>query len=225
MFGSGIIVDTGIVKSITFADSATDATDASVYTFTSIGVGTANSNRFVVAALSFSDDTGHADGYGPTSVTIGGVTATEILSSSRNDKRGTEELGVSLWYAPLPTGTTANIVATYPDTLNNCACATWALISDTGAATQAIDTGGDIMTQKSLTLSPSGATIGIVCIMVKTAASSPSVTWTGGSTETEEFDSVIETYYAFAGVTLTGLGTTTANFSTSDIVNMVAASW
>lgn len=83
---------------------------ANPFTASAVGIGTATSDRIVVAAIgldiaSLSVSDGH-----PSAVTIGGVSATKAVSFT-NSSTGSN-LSMSLWSAPVPTGTTGDIVVT-----------------------------------------------------------------------------------------------------------------
>lgn len=79
-----------------------------VATFTGGSIGTAQSNRVVVACLTEYDGSNTA----PSSVTIGGVAATLVDHSAH----------MSMWRAAVPTGTTATVVATYGFNIDKCGC-------------------------------------------------------------------------------------------------------
>lgn len=75
----------------------------STATFSSVNIGTPSSDRIVVVAVALD-----ASGV-PVSVTIGGTSATKA-SINANGSGGGGTRTASLWYASIPTGSTANIV-------------------------------------------------------------------------------------------------------------------
>ncbi len=77
------------------------------YTFTSEPIGTADANRRVIVCVA--GDSGTAPG-DVSSMTVGGISATLVNTTTYSG--GTQYL-LSMWYADVPTGTTANIVVTY----------------------------------------------------------------------------------------------------------------
>lgn len=88
----------------TYAGSSFIAgTPAPPYTFTSLAIGTASADRRVVVSLNIkcAANTASCD---PTGVTIGGVSATQAVY------RRASSYVASVWYAAVPTGTTANVV-------------------------------------------------------------------------------------------------------------------
>jgi hypothetical protein len=100
-------------------------------TVTGVSIGTAASNRYVVVAIA-------KRYYQQTSCTIGGVTATEAVTCPG---------GIGIWYALVPTGTTADINFT---TTNNsgayAALTTWAVYGGDPANWVAYDGYCDIAT-------------------------------------------------------------------------------
>jgi hypothetical protein len=94
------------VMSITFQQNNLFTTGLGSNTFTkSVNIGTAASDRFVIVGIHAHGSSGSNDG--ATSVTIGGVAATLI----RNGQGGLRNM--SLWFAKVPTGTSANVTANY----------------------------------------------------------------------------------------------------------------
>ncbi|HUO50194.1 MAG TPA: fibronectin type III domain-containing protein, partial [Candidatus Paceibacterota bacterium] len=72
-------------------------------TFSNVNIGTPAANRIVVVGVD--NNSGNNDG-GTTAVTIGGVSATKAVTSATGSDYA------SIWYATVPTGSTANIVVT-----------------------------------------------------------------------------------------------------------------
>ena len=71
--------------------------------FTAVPIGTAAADRYVVVSL---QHTGNNPGGNPSVVTIGGITAVKAVGDN------TGERGADIWYALVPTGTTATISIT-----------------------------------------------------------------------------------------------------------------
>ena len=92
--------------------------------FDGLAIGAASDDRIVVVGI-----TGNHSGTGePTSVTIGGVTATIAGSVQR-----TGENDSSMWYALVTTGTTADIDIIYTGTRQVVAIAVWSIYGASGA--------------------------------------------------------------------------------------------
>jgi hypothetical protein len=96
----------GSVTWTTFTPPAIQAGTANPQAFTGVSIGTAASNRVVVVCVGASNNTP------VTSVTIGGVSATAAEQS------GGSANAAELWYASVPSGTTAtfdiNLAAGFP---------------------------------------------------------------------------------------------------------------
>lgn len=90
--GGGAAAHTGL----TFRSMQTDTSGGSTHTYSSLAVGTAATDRWVIVGY------GDSSGGVPSSMTIGGVTATLIVGASSSS---------SIWAANVPTGTTATVVA------------------------------------------------------------------------------------------------------------------
>ncbi len=88
---------------IAFTASSTDTTNATIYTFTGVAIGAAASDRYVAVAIN--GESGGAS-RSVSGVTIGGVTAASWINNDAAERY------VSIWYANVPTGTTATIVVT-----------------------------------------------------------------------------------------------------------------
>src|SRR5690606_20575856 len=97
---------------IDFTDSASSTSDLSEYTFSTRDIGTAAANRIVLVGIAFTV-TGAAD---PSAVTIGGVTATKLVSQISSN--GAYYTGI--YAAPVPTGTTASVVVTIGTAAARC---------------------------------------------------------------------------------------------------------
>jgi hypothetical protein len=92
-------------------------TSSSVTTFTmsSVAIGAASADRRVYAVISFTQGSTSI-----SSVTIGGVTAKKVINGSV-----TSAGPQGIYYADVPTGTTATIVVTTAASATNCNCAVY----------------------------------------------------------------------------------------------------
>lgn len=176
----------GVNASIINTDSPVDATPGlSTYTFTSASIGTASTGRVIIVGVGGSNVTVAAITI--TSVTIGGVSATEIS----DNRSGQSYCG--LYSLQVDTGTTADIVVTWSGVMSACGIGVWAaynLLSSTPT-----DTGTDSASDPLNTTIDVSAGGVVVAYTENYAGSTPSNVWTG---VTEDFDKVIRAA-AFAG--------------------------
>lgn len=87
-----------------FVTSAARTVSLSSETFTAVSLGTAHADRKILIAVSTE---GGASGTPPTTVTIGGISATQLTSN------GTSSEFVAFWIATVPTGITGDIILTW----------------------------------------------------------------------------------------------------------------
>lgn len=85
--------------SITYTDNQALIASASSHTFSNVSIGDASPVRMIVAGINSVQDPGLT-----TSCTIGGITATRFI-----DVEGATDTDIEIWYAMVPTGTTADI--------------------------------------------------------------------------------------------------------------------
>lgn len=173
-FGAG--AEDVVAASIAYTDHVEDGTDTSNYTFSTRAIGTAASNRYVVAAI------GIANSSPPTisSVTIGGVSATLVTQVTGTYER------TAFYIAAVPTGTTATVVVNTSGSLR-CNIGLWALY-DLSSAT-ATDTDSSTSSTGSVNLDISAGGVAIGFSNTFTSASARTFTW---SNLTENFDVAYE---------------------------------
>jgi hypothetical protein len=147
---------------------ATDAT-----TFTASGVtwgGTQDARRHIAVGLVAAS----AGQELATSLTIGGVAATRVVSSPAGLNPRAE-----IWIAAIPTGTSGNVVATFPVTKDRCGMAVWRLELSSIAP---IDTGNASDTTTGISSTTCDVTAGSVAVGISQEVSSSggvSAAWTG----------------------------------------------
>ena len=92
-------------------------------TFTAQGVGAANANRTSVVSIDWSDSTaaGTAE---LTAMTIGGISMVRATRASGDNQNSNSEI----WYVANPTGTTANIVATFSTAVDGIVIGVYSLV-------------------------------------------------------------------------------------------------
>jgi hypothetical protein len=88
-----------------FVASANIQSTTNTFTFSNVNIGQPVAGRVVAVAVAC--DNGNLTGGNVSAVTIGGVTALKAVEN------GNGVVGSSIWYAVVPTGTTANIVVTH----------------------------------------------------------------------------------------------------------------
>lgn len=172
------VVNTPI--SVALGGSAVSTADASSYTFSAVGIGTASSDRTVIVAA-FARNSGSTASI--SSVTVGGLSATQQSSANYNVAGGSSVCG--LYTIPYPTGTTDDVVVTLPGTYARAGVAVYAvygLVSVTPSAT------ASATNATTLNLN-TNVTAGSVCIGAVYTNPNGSATWTG---LTEDLDILIE---------------------------------
>ena len=108
-------------STLAFTASAVNTSAQSSYTFSSQAIGTASSDRVVVVGTS--GGSGATDAV--SSMTIGGVSAVKAIGIVNNT-------GTEIWYATVPTGTTASVVVNWGGTKNRSGIGVWALTGVSG---------------------------------------------------------------------------------------------
>lgn len=118
-----LLVSTNINAALvlTYLQSAEDEADLTTYTFASQNLGTASSDRYIIVGASGRDFGTTAKSI--TSVTVGGVSATEI-HQAQGTATGTTVSG--LYIAAVPTGTTGDVVVTFSEVFIKSNIALWA---------------------------------------------------------------------------------------------------
>jgi len=107
-----------VAASISFTDSAQSTNNNTSYTFSNLSVGTAATNR-VVAVTIYSQSASAV-----STVTIGGISATKAVEIYYTDAASV----VAIYYAVVPTGTTASVVVNLADQAGRCAVGVYRII-------------------------------------------------------------------------------------------------
>lgn len=156
--------------SVTFTYAGT-TTAAGDHTYTGVAVGPAHPKRKIIAVI------GYIGGVVVPSVTIGGVAATKAVGASQSGWR------CELWWAEVPTGTTANIVISDIGGTWLDYCATYAVVGLKGASPSA--TSSDTVSPASMVLDV--PTFGIVVAGVYgQGTGSINLVWSGATADTEQ---------------------------------------
>src|SRR6185369_5086511 len=175
---------TDVNFSLAYVTNAVDSVDASTFTFSSQSFGAETcGKRYIVVGLG-----GGGVAATISSVTIGGITATQILNI--NTATGIASRG-GMFYAEVPTGTTGSVVVTWSTTIARCGIAIWRMVNPitmtpTSSDTQTT-TSASVMTFATTTIPTNGGAIGY--IYMDDSAATRTWTWTG---MTENFDTAIE---------------------------------
>ena len=110
--------------------------NSNTHTYTTMGIGAADSDRWVIAAFYTSHNTSREFG----TVTIGGVSATLMADEPTLTAEG---IKVDWWKANVTTGTTGNVVVTTPASTDNFydgGCATYRCDGEPTSVDTALDT-------------------------------------------------------------------------------------
>lgn len=137
---------------VTYTDSVSSLTSETVYTFSGRSLGTASSNRYIIVTI------GGATGNRTiSSVTIAGVTATEIGQATGQDVGSSAYSTSGIYIAAVPTGTTGDVVVTFSSIETGCGIGVYAVTNlksatpvtvVTQAPTTKIDSVGGTLTTK-----------------------------------------------------------------------------
>jgi hypothetical protein len=148
--------------------ATTSGADASSYTFTSADIGTADADRTVVVAVA-SRKSGATTTI--TGVTVGGVSATELVQVSNF---ATNTCVAGLYAINVASGTSADIVVTFADPMLRCGIGVYRC---TGISTTPNDTATSATSGASVNVdvTAGGAAIGVASAGT---TSQPACTWT-----------------------------------------------
>lgn len=200
---------------LTYVTHLEQAGGTSTQTFTSAAIGTAASDRLVIVGIVIGKDSGTWSANPVSSVTIGGISATQVGSQILCE--GTATAALAIFAASVPTGTTANIVVTMAAN----GATDIVIWNATGlSSTTASDTKSDNATPftQSLTVPTGGFGIGLAG-----GESVTSWTWTN---LTERSDAASGIYVASgADTTSTGSISVTATNAAGTRAAMLLASW
>jgi len=188
-----------------------DTSITSSYTFSSVDIGDASSDRLVIVAASCTQIGSHT----VSGVTIGGSAATIHVNPSATFFSAIASLVVS-------SGTTADIVVTTSTTAQRCAIAVWTAKGLDSTTPDGTGTASGSSPSTSLTTSVGGIGVGII----RHNNSSPSdVTWSGLTERADDQGASTRPYSIADFEGFTGTSETVSvsgSFSDSEIV---CASW
>lgn len=171
--------------SFTYNGSANDSTDLTTYSFTSVSIGTAATNRLVFVTV-----TSVASGNRLiSSATIGGISAT-VIESTPNAGASTKII-----YAVVPTGTTATISITFDSTVLRCGVGSYSIynLKSTSPVSRA---NGSTWTSGAISATLSVPENAIILAGVSNSTNSNTFTWTN---LTSNYDSLVDATFRFSG--------------------------
>lgn len=198
-----------------FLTTDTSSANSTTYTFSSLTFGTAAADRYIVACFTTRGGGSNAD---IDSVTIGGVTATEVINATA--LQATVWNGTAIFIAAVPSGTSGDVVVTYNVSTLRCGCSLYRL-TGLGSATAhdtASDTtfsGGELTDTIDV---PAGGIV--IAASGQDSGTTPGYTWTG---VTEEYDEAVEANFDHSGGIETGLAVETGRTITAAIAGSPAA--
>lgn len=201
--------------SLSFLTHAEDTGAHSTFTFSSQTFGGTDASRKIVVGVAGR----HYQTGVINSVTIGGVSATQVVAANNNtfDYSCRNEI----WIADVPTGASGDVVVVWNQTNDGCAIALWSLIgAGVGSPVTGVDNnspGGTSLTvSKALTVPSGGAVVAIASVG---SGFSPGTTGETPTNLTEDADQEVLTgsgggsYRYAAGHNTTASGSTTFTFT------------
>jgi hypothetical protein len=200
IFGSARVASGGGGFTYGFQQEAVDIANLTAYTFATQPIGSAAADRVIVVAIG-----GRAGANNTvTGVTVGGIAATEAIQTVVSGNTS------ALYYAAVPSGVTADVVATFSAGMVRAGIALWRLTGFGSVSATSVGTGSTI----------TGDATGIMIATV-TGTGASTYTW---SDATEQFDVTIEgSGVTFSGAQSAAAGTVSLTVSSSATANSLVA--
>lgn len=202
---------------ISFTASPSTTANETVYTFSSVAIGDEDASRVVAVAFFVN---GLLDEL--VSATIAGVEATKV-SSIRVAGGGN---AIAIFYAPVPTGTTATISVTCPDEGSRCATAVYRIIPAYGREDPI---SSDAKYESSVTLREVAGGVSIWCAVTPSLSSAYTVNRDSSALTTDISSTYSGSSLVKAGhVDISGTTNTAFNAtysSTSNDIVIATANW
>lgn len=217
VYQRGVLYDTFSVTTsgaaaldIALQDVQFSTSAIATYTFTAMGIGSADATRIVLLQVGSRKGTG--GNAIPTSVTIGGVTAT-MVSGVQADDGSTANVSATIWKAAVPTGTTADVVITHAASMSRCSARTQRMVNGNSTAASS-GTQNSITSGTTLTVTPTIPSGDILIAHVVAHVTGGGATWSGA---TEEFDGYLSgtNLTVFSGAKSSTAGSPTVIATTS----------
>lgn len=164
-----------------YLQQSTSTTDAASYNFASVNLGTAASDRYIIACVASRVGSGT-----PTidAVSIGGVAATPVVTQV-NTSSGSNRIGI--YIAAVPTGTTGDVDVTFSTTMLRCVVTLYRATAINSATASDTDSSTSSDPTCSLNVPAGGFAIGTACV----GSTTGTYTWTG---ITEDYDAATEAF-------------------------------
>lgn len=155
---------------------SSSTTTASSYNFTGYSFGTESSDRYLIASV-----VGRASGTGlvVSSVTIGGVSATELIAHTIEDDGNSQPIG--LYMALVPTGASGNVVVNFSGNALRASAALYSLTDMTNPTIYDGSANGGIQQLVSNSFFDVPASSYVISVAMQ-GASTNNPTWTFGDT-------------------------------------------
>jgi hypothetical protein len=185
------------------------ASGASPMTASGLTFGTAAADRMVVACIKLDGASGPA-----TAVTIGGVSATEIVACNQSDQY------LSIWAAMVPTGTSGDVVVTFSGSAGRSVVSTYAVYGRSNVTAHATVTDVASPFSQNLAVPAGGVAIGAL-----ENSAMASATWTG---LTEDYDNTVSTGRGMSTASAASAAASTITVAATPsggTAIMAAASW
>jgi hypothetical protein len=228
--GMGIFPLSVTPPSGTFVTNDQQSVAASTFTFSSENIGAADPTRLIAVVIGMTDSlaTTAAD---PTGVTIAGISATKAVGTTQFNGTLVESANTSIWYASVPTGTTATIAVTYGMSHTQCGIGIFRFINlnsstpfATGGGKTLVNSTGTTVSA-NLNVSSQGIAIGGIISVGGTSA--PTYAWTG---LTKSYDVLVTLSTEHSGALATGLLaatplTVSVTATVASILTAATASW
>jgi len=202
------------VAQLSYHTVVSSTTNASSYTFSSVDIGTASSDRLVIVTVHAVTATSAIN---ITGVTVAGVSATEQVTAPNTNIR------TAIYTALVSSGTTANITVTTSITAGSMAVATYSLKNYNSATPEStLSVEGTPTATGNLTFGSNAA------VVAATSGGTASSTVSWSSPLTENYDTEVEDRPR-SGASASSLSAQTLSVSStvnpSSNSNMVAAAW
>lgn len=204
--------------SAAFQSHAEDTVGGTPITYAAMAFGTASANRILIAIFA---NRSNATGT-PSSVTIGGITATAISGAAAVLSGNIESYA---YYAAVPTGTSGDVVVTYAGASLRSGCAVYSIIggaSSPNGSTSNSTAATSLST--TLTVPSGGASIHIA--MDRPAATGTTISWTNS---TGDFTTVsvggVDLYDSASDSVAGNITVTATSDSTSPAMVLSSVAW
>lgn len=208
--------------SYTITDTLKDNGGGSSYTFSGGGtadIGAAASDRMIAVAIGWRRNSGS---YVVNSATIGGISATIATTVNVNN---TFHSGAAIFYADVPTGTTADITVTF----GNTAFGLWGKVYRVTGLTSNTDhdaLNSRVNSGTTPSVSINAPADGILIAVASHVSNTTTATWIGATEDTDEiFDNENFTNADASGLSLETGRTVSAEFTASGDCALAAATW